>query len=180
MARIETKQLGAEWNHTVDVRGEQIPLLSPLEAEADEGALLPGGLLNLHRRLWAWLRKILWGKSSLDHARAAIAQILAEEHRDLVKQMTGGEVMRLHAIYTALQREWYEAITREVQATVGSGIRDQASGASEVRAPSRGGQHEPAPPAPLRMPLQPGRPLPQFMGGHAWGRLKTDDAVIRG
>jgi hypothetical protein len=180
MKAIDPAKLGATWDHTIMVRGVEVPLLSPDKVDADECDHLPGGLIHLPTQLWARLRKILFGVTHVEHLRGGIAATFPPEFRGVARDLSGSELMRLSAMYQGLQQGWYQAIAESAMKAgnkgQGSGIRDQA-------AAERGGKHTAAPvtrPGPQMMEfrIRPGDSLPQALGGHATGRNKRTPEVI--
>lgn len=162
MARIDPNQSQAPWDHTVIIRGVEVPLLSPVECDADECDHLPRGLIHLHRRVCASVRNWLFGERETDTLRRGIAMLLPEEMRHLVRDLTGGELLRLSAIYHGLQSEWLSSTVRRVH-----GAAFEQRGGAGMGSPSTNSGPKATG---LRMRLAWGEPLPQALGlGSTWG-----------
>jgi hypothetical protein len=113
----------------------------------------------------------------------------------LLDELGGAELVAMRSAYIGWQNEWHQAIAQRAmeEAKAQRGTGQAASGqvasgagpsarspipiipkraAGEAQAAAAGSQHGDA----IRFPLEPGRPLPAFLGGHEWGSARPPDA----
>lgn len=170
MATIDASKLAIPWDHSTVVRGVEIPLLSPLEAEADEAGWRPRGLLPLLALAWERAVEIVTGRKAMRHAQQMIAALWPPEFRDVARSLTGGELLQQKAIYEAAQREWVRAHEDAMLAALRAA--QNARAAREIKRTPPAGPGIPARAAAARplVDVAPGGRIPAALGGQWTGR----------
>lgn len=170
--RIAESQFIPKWAHSIVLRGVEVPLLSPMEAQADNAMQGPSGLRHAPARLWRRLELWWSGTTAVEWVRGELAPLVPPEHRPIISTLSGGELLRLRETYHALQQEFYAAMREgviEAARAEGRRIGAAAAGKAPVVPPA------PAPAKVGVIPIEPGAPLPSALGGRKWGRLRGDD-----
>jgi len=155
------------WDCTLVVRGVEVPMLSPLDA--DEKSVVrreprPGVVV----RLWRWLfgeGACVADDAETEHVRGVVFAVTPPAFHGLVRELTGGELIRVLSAYLGAQDAWAEAckrrayeLMREELATRNGSVAHES--AAPVETPLDAGHKE------IRFPttrLVPGRPLPDWM-----------------
>lgn len=158
------------WDFTIEMRGVELALRSPLEIGEDvpEAPIPTQAQLDARFKrwpgLWVWIFRALFGAPRLRredlpddggaaHTRMVVLKMVGEHHREFIEKLTTGECAQIYATYMGLQDGWTDAIGRHATA-----YAEQRY--AHIAPPT------PAPVArssPIGEPLVPGGPLPDML-----------------
>lgn len=161
---IDVATFDIAWSYWTRIRSREVPLLRPTDVDAAEAGWIRPGLLFAPLRAWRWLHRKLVGPTAVGYLRDQFAKCLPAEHRHLVAELDGSELLQQITVYTALQNEWMaehgrEAV-RRARAALGPRAAAEALEASPVGQSVAHGAN--------KLTVVPGGRLPGWMNGGAW------------
>lgn len=163
--RIRAGEFEPAWGHTIELRGVEVPLLSPRECQGDNAGCELRGARHVFTRLALRLRRWWRGEIDTDRAARQVACVVPPEFRPLVLTLSGHELITLHEVYHGLQARYYAQLRANAR-----GDATLAPKPQETTAPPAPREHDGA----MRFPIVPGRPLPGVLGGELWGRARRE------
>lgn len=138
---FDPRELTPDWDHTVTLRGVEVPLRAPERVDAADvdptGAA--EGIVHAPRRLWRRLRRAIFGATPSAELRSACRRLVAPEFFALIDRLTVDELIAVSQVYMACQAAHFHAIGEAAAQRLGAGA---AAPASSTR--RRAADHTPA------------------------------------